>query len=432
MTELQAHSISRFTRILAAAVFILTGGGALADDDCALMAMSASQQALLADHVAALRQNGEDPVRFAIEKLSSYDILVFDDGLHTAAQPFEFYQSLVRDDGFTASEKYVFLEAVPVNRQSALDAYLNAAKENEALLYPAFQDGFGWPYRTYFDLLKTIRDVNKGLSEEKRIKVIGVGTPAMCAEIRTPQDFQIYNDTNWIARDYHMYGMIRAALDGFASGKKGIFLTNTRHAYKNLLLAGDRRVWSATAFFDEWYPGHVYSIRFNTPVLLVKARAAQSDGAATTEGLEGFEFGWGRVADGLWDEAYEHYGAGKPVAIELKGTPFATAPYAGNLMLYTKNGETMGNANDAVIFAGPIEDLKRTAMIGGVYTPAFQKELARRYRVANTPEQLKTLFDQAEVRSLSAYIRKEHASEDETLLPEAAAVGARCAWRSAR
>ena len=34
--------------------------------------------------------------------------------------------------------------------------------------------------------------------------------------------------------DHHMYATIRDELDGFRSKKKGVFLTNTRHAYKGI------------------------------------------------------------------------------------------------------------------------------------------------------------------------------------------------------
>src|SRR5262249_27425531 len=121
-----------------------------------------SQPDGLEPYVQTLREAGVEPVRFVIDKLRDHHLLTFDDGMHTAVEPFLFYQQLVREPAFHKPVKWIFLEAIPINLQPHIDAYLDTQPENPALLYPAFQDdyGMGFPYKTYFDLLHTVYEVN--------------------------------------------------------------------------------------------------------------------------------------------------------------------------------------------------------------------------------------------------------------------------------
>jgi len=383
----------------------------------------------LSSHVAALERLGRDPLEFSLQKLKEHDLLIFDDGLHTASDPFDFYQRLIRSSQFQQLSPKIFLEVIPVNRQPAIDAYLSTKPEQPRLLYPAFQDQFGWPYTSYFDLLHTIYEVNQSLPVGKKIEVIAVSTPAMWGEIKTAQDWNIFVETNHIARDYHMYGMIRDALDDFSSGRKGIFLTNTRHAYLRLKRKDQTPVWSTAAFFNNWHPGKAYSIRFNAPALLVEAPRDLSGQVRSAAGMEEYKFRWARTAKGLWDEAFRANGS-RPVAISLADTVFGGAPYIGNLMLSVAPSQTMQDANDAIIFLRDIETLRQTALTSEIYTPAFKRELMRRYKITRSTDQLSEELRQNGVRNLKQLIDKTYAAQPAGILEEAKGLGPIDEWRS--
>src|SRR5262249_25488255 len=158
------------------------------------------------------------------------------DGFHNALEPFDFYQQLVRDPAFQRHAPALFLEAVPVSQQRHLDAYLYGPEDDQRLLYPAFQNdqnGRGWNLKTYFDLLQTVRDVNKALPDKGKLKVCGVGSPTFWSEIQTRQDLAQFHKS-LLSFDHTMYAVIRNELADFRAGRKGVFLTNTRHAYKGL------------------------------------------------------------------------------------------------------------------------------------------------------------------------------------------------------
>src|SRR5262249_14958846 len=158
---------------------------------------------------------------------------------------FTFYQQLVRNPTFQQRVKYLFLEVVPINLQHHLDAYLDSQPEEPALLYPVFQDdysGKGFPYKTYFDLLHAIYEGNRQLPKAQRLRVLGVSNPVYWPQIQSAADLVLFRE-GLAGRDALMYEVIVAELDFFRSGRKGVFLTNTRHAYKGIRDQQRRLYW---------------------------------------------------------------------------------------------------------------------------------------------------------------------------------------------
>lgn len=319
-----------------------------------------------------------------------------------------------------------------MNQQPHLEAYLSAGEDEPALLYPAFQDGvggLGFPYATYFDLLGAVWEVNQGLAPQDRIRVVAVGSPTWWPQIRTPRDLELFR-TSLGSYDHTMYQLIVEEMGGFAVGRKGIFLTNTRHAYKAIRDRDGALFWNAGTFLRQRYPGRTVHIRCNSASLLVHAQREIGEGEArTTEGLERMEFGWGRVADGLWDTAVARHGIW-PIAVPIVGNAFGEAPYIGNHMLHASPGQTMADAYDAVLFLAPLEQQRQTAMVADIYTPEFREELARRYRLLYSDEQITARVESTGVRGLRELIDLEHVGRDEAPLGPARAVGTIDAWRA--
>lgn len=367
-------------------------------------------------HLADLRAHGREPIAFVLDQLQSHDLVVFDDGLHTLVEPFEFYQRLVREPAFRERARFVFLEAVPLNQQSHIEAYLAAPAEDARLLYPAFQNsisGDGFPYATYFDLLRTIHEVNRPLPDSERIRVVAVGSPTFWSDIRTSRDVEVFRQ-GLDAYDYTMYSMIRSTLE---SGGKGIFLTNTRHAYQAIRHADGSLYWNATTYFHEREPGRAFSIHFHAPQLVIESVREDTTAARTTQGLERINYRWDRMEDGAWDRAFRDAGS-TPVAVPLAGTAFGRAPYVGNHMLDVAPGQTMANAFDAVIFLAPLQDLHQTAFTGSIYTPEFRTELARRLTLLNSEEDLAAMVAEYGASDLAGAIERAYVDRPRELLPQ--------------
>jgi hypothetical protein len=388
--------------------------------------------ARLQPYVQVLRTQGQEPIRFVIGKLDRFDLLIFDDALHNAVEPFAFYEQLVKDAAFQQRAPAIFLEVIPSNKQRHLDDYLAAPREDPRLLYPAFQDdanGLGFPYKTYFDFLQTVHAVNQRLPKEARLKVLGVGSPTWWAEIQTARDLEQFRKS-LASYDHHMYATIRDELDQFRSNKKGIFLTNTRHAYKGIKRKDGQFFWNTATFLEQRHPGRAYSIRLhNVTLSILRARDVPAGVPKTTEGREHLEYRFVRMARGLWDSAFQAHGD-QPVAVPIAGNALGGEPYIGNHQLDALPNQKMQEAYDAVIFLAPIEKLRQTALVDFIYTPAFRQELKRRYRILYSDAQLADLLRKNQADDLDGLVSKTLRARPEEPLPQARSVGPIDEWKA--
>jgi hypothetical protein len=245
---------------------------------------------------------------------------------------------------------------------------------------------------------------------------VAVGSPTYWPEIQTASDLRVFRQS-LDAYDYTMYAMIANVLD--ESGGKGVFLTNTRHAYEAIRRADGSLHWNTTTYFHERDPGRAFSIRIHAPQLVIERTRADELGPQTTQGLERVAYHWSRMEGGAWDRAFAANG-NVPVAVPMRGTVFGRAAYVGNAMLNVAPGQTMADAYDALIFLAPLDSLHQTAKIGAIYTPEFCTELARRLELLYDAPSLAELIEQAKARNLSDYISKMYVSAPEQLLPQVA------------
>jgi len=369
-------------------------------------------------YLDVLEKEGKDPIDFVVEKLQNHDLIIFDDALHTSVEPFEFYQKLINTPRFSTNVQYIFVEIFSINKQQHIDAYFDSEIENVELLYPVFQDGFsglGWSYQIYFDLMNTIYVHNKSLPEGQQLKVIGVSNPTYWSEIVTSKDVDLFRKT-LESHDFFMYKTITTQINNFYNGKKGIFLTNSRHAYKSIKNESNELYWNSGTFFNQWNPGKTYSIRFHNVYLFFEKK-------------EKLRIKWDRIANGLWDCAFKKFG-GIPIAITLKDNVFGQEAYVGNHMLDVFPNQTMYDANDAIIFLGPLEKMHKTAKVDFIYTEKFKKELERRYKILFTENEIREEMENYNVKYLADFIDKIYVAESKKLLPQARSISSIDKWQN--
>lgn len=358
-----------------------------------------------------LREWGEEPARFVLDRLREVDLVLFDDALHSAVEPFEFYGSLVADPEFRRLVDVIFLEVVPLNQQPHIDAYLESESGEAGLLWPAFRNDTsgtgGIGYRTYLDLLAAIREANRAGPPDESLRVVAVSNPSYWPEIRTPRDLELFH-RSLAGRDYDMYRLILDELDGFRSGKKGVFLTNTRHAYTGVRDREGRFFWNTGTFFRQWHPGKTSSIRLHNVSLATEPRTAQ--------GLEPVRWRWARIDGGRWDRAFAANG-NLPIAVPLTDTTFGRAPYLGNHMPDALPDQSMANAYDAVIFLAPLEHLRQSAAMPNLYSADFVPELARRYELQRSPEDLAADLQTAGASTVEELVAKRFVEWPESPVP---------------
>jgi hypothetical protein len=366
---------------------------------------------------AELEEQGKEPVAFVLEQLERHELLLFDDGLHSAVEPFELYVRLVESPEFRRRCDVLFLEVVALNQQPALDAFL-ASDGDPALLFSAYRDDVsgtgGIGYRTYLDLLEAVRRANRASPPEERLRVVAVSNPVFWAGLRTRADVASL-ERSLAGRDYDMYRCILAELDGFRSGRRGAFLTNTRHAYTGVRARDGSLHWNTGTFFRQLHPGKTCSIRIHNVTLALEAEL-EPTGPHTAQGLERVRYRWARVDGGAWDAAFALRG-NRPVALALAGTRFGRAPYLGNHMLDAAPGQTMADAYDALVFLAPLESLRQSATLPGLYAPDFLPELARRYVLQRTDAELAGELAAAGVATAEELVARTFVEEPERPVP---------------
>lgn len=379
-------------------------------------------EARVATLVGEIDRVGRDPVDFVLAELGDADLIIFDEALHNAVEPWTFYGALVADPRFAAQARHVFIEVIPYNAQGAIDAYLEAPDDDPSLLWPALQSALetGWSYRTYVDFFAAVRRANARLPKDRRIRAIGVAPAAYWPLIATHEDFVRYRRDGFAPFDEGLYARILMHLDGFESGRKGIFLTNTRHAYTGLKRKDGSLFWNAGTYFRQRHPGKTRSVRFNAPFLEVKA-AGSEKGPTLGSIAQGTQYGWTRADGGAWDAAFAKRGD-KPVALSLSATAFGSAPYVGNQMLTAAAGQTLADVYDGVIHLKRIEDWRQSARETRLYTPAFRREVARRLRIVHPGAKLDQVLKDSGVATLAAYVALIAAPQAEAPLGPARAL----------
>ena len=216
----------------------------------------------VADHFVVIRDQGLTPIDFVQKKLKDHDLIIFDDALHSAYEPFEFYIELLETPGNPID--YVFIEVFGINAQPFLDAYFASETEDRSLLLKVFQDdyaGLGWRYETYYNLLSAIWYINhREPADSKKILVVAIDQPIFWDGLHSREDYDIFQRSLG-ARDYFMYRIILDQMSGFKKNKKGVFLTNTRHAYKDIKNTEGLPYWNCGTFFYTWNLFHQDSQR---------------------------------------------------------------------------------------------------------------------------------------------------------------------------
>jgi hypothetical protein len=227
-----------------------------------------------------------------------------------------------------------------------------------------------------------------------------------------------------------MYKIILSYLDNFKSGEKGIFLTNTRHAYKGIKNRENKYYWNSGTFFYLHNPGKTYSVHFHNINLSFEGKKKfDSKTPETTEGMENAIVKWVRMENGLWDSAFKDFG-NTPVAIDLKDTPFGQANYIGNHMMNVAPGQTMYDAFDALIFLAPVKTLRQTAMVDFIYTEEYKHELERRSKFLYTKGQLDSVLKNHGLKSVWEFIDNYFMYKPEMLQPLAKEIGSIDAWKT--
>lgn len=120
--------------------------------------------------------------------------------LHGNRQAGDFYIALVRDPGFQRVVNDIVVEFASGQSQSLLDRYVVAGDSIPAdslqSIWRNTTKVAAWDFPTYARWLAAIRDANRQLPTERRIRVLAGDTPVDWRRLHTPGDWTRLGDNN--------------------------------------------------------------------------------------------------------------------------------------------------------------------------------------------------------------------------------------------
>lgn len=292
-----------------------------------------------------LKNNSGDPKEFVLDKLKKNELVMFGE-IHRRKWSWDFCRELINDRRFIEYTGAIFMELAS-NNQNDINHFFSNDSIDKELLLNIFRDYMidGWNDKGKFDFLISVWSLNKKLPANKKVKIICVDTPRIYSEEG------IKNDT--INRDVFMANEISNYLKSKSDKRNALFIVGSGHICKTTSSAG--------SILTKRMPGNTYTIFTHCPR------------------VDNFIIVHERIRHGMFDYAFYKNGD-KPVAFELKSSPFGKEPFDG---LYFDGSGTFQDNFDGYIFLGPLDNEPNGEDLIEMYDDKFILEIDRRYKLDN-------------------------------------------------
>jgi hypothetical protein len=279
---------------------------------------------------------------------------------HGLAQEDDFYVALVRDKRFAEEVGNVVVEFGDAAQQATLDRYLAGNEIPYEELRRVWSDTVGWIPTVnrlgYINFFAQVREVNRSLPPDRRIKVWLGDPPIDWSSIKTHEDFL----PKLNQRNQYPAELIKTEI--LAKKKKAAVIYGTFHFYGAI---------SIKSFVEHDYPDTFYVV---TP-------------------YEGF-------TDVACSRAFEQAIGNWPVpalADPVRATSLERLLHAGNCHFFAANsiqtssgalsqaeiadyeGRASGVSGDALLYLGPASSLTQSPQSGDLYLDSgYRREIERR------------------------------------------------------
>ncbi|MBI5631116.1 MAG: hypothetical protein HY921_09555 [Elusimicrobia bacterium] len=330
-----------------------------------------AQKSPVEPYVDFIKQKGQDPIPFVLDKLDKFRLVFLVEGRHFNADQYQFLKELIRNEDLIAKVGHIFVEVGSINMQPALDAFFNADTLNRTTLLKVYQNSswaIGWDNLAVVEFMEEIWRINKSRPIKKRLKVHLTDMPWDWDKIRTREDYdKAYATLD--QRDFHMYKVAKETLDQSPDeGSKGIFIINTRHGTINLRRQDGTFGDNTATYFHQRHPGFSYSIKIHDANPYYDTQTKESHTL--------------RIQHGLWDTAFR-LADRAPVAVPFdQSSPFAQTPFDGISTNYRVDGQTYKDAYDATLYLKPLEKYSGNATIPEYFQDsAYVQEVKRRWAI---------------------------------------------------
>lgn len=299
--------------------------------------------------VSFVKSQGIDPKEFVLDKLNNFKLVMYGE-IHRRKASWDFLQQVVKDKRFYKRTGVIFMEMAS-DRQKDIDNFLNRDSIDKELLLNVFRDYIimGWNDKGMFDFVKCIWQINRNLPYNKKIRIIAADTPRPFSTFKSKEDMDS-SDAKY-DRDEFMAAAIVKYIKLSKDTRNALFIAGTGHVCK--------ATHSAGSILSNELPKMTFSIFQHSPQ------------------VDNFNLIPERIRHGIFDYAFYELDD-KPVAFELKNSPFGIEPFDG--LFYNGFGKYQDNY-DGYIFFGSLDNEPNGELLLEIYSDNFIIEMDRRYKL---------------------------------------------------
>ena len=264
----------------------------------------------------------------------------------------------MRDKAFAKRVSVIYME-LPGNDQALVDQFLAAPKYDPQPIIETLRDLMwdGWPDQGTLDFFKAVWEVNQGLPEEQRLRVVLPDMKRPWKEFTKSGDCTKYD----VDRDQFMADNVLLDLrEHPGDPRHALFIVGYLHAMENLTEGGQPRKSAGWRLREKLGASNVFAVFPHSPVL------------ANMGGVNG------RIALGLFETAFAAL-TNQPMAFPLDHGPFGEQIFDASMDVLTT--DPFRNGYQGYLYLGPLENEILSPLIPGFYTDDFAKEVDRRYRL---------------------------------------------------
>lgn len=302
------------------------------------------------------------PEMFLLEMLKTHRIVINGE-CHRRKVSWDMLKRLIALPDFSNAVGCIFME-LPSWHQSTIDKFMRSDTLDSDLIIQIFQDEQlnGWWDRGEFEFLCKLWEINRSLSDDKKIKVILADYQVPYSKITNREDAKELED-----RNTHMANVVVNTVQNSKDKRGNFFLVGCAHAYKS------NQSGIASAAF-----GKDNELTAGAQI----ANALGEDNVFTVfqHVMSGDNHGGNKspIRGGIFDKAFELNG-NKPLGFKLANSAFGAEPFDGiyEIKYKTATGRFEDNF-DGYLFLAPLSNEPKSVPLTEIFTAEFVVEIKRR------------------------------------------------------
>jgi len=217
-----------------------------------------------------------DPVSTIIDAFASYPVVALGEGPHGNVQGHAFRLALLRDPRFTAVVNDIVVESGSARYQDFMDRWVQGEAVPEAELLRAVRENTvtptpAWDRPMYEEMFRAVRDLNRSLPAERRLRILLGDPPIDWREVKTADEYR-----GWLMqRDSHPAALIQREV--LAKGRRALVVYGDGHfqarserpgrSLVGILETSGARVFTVTSTFADLSPFQKDVAGWRTPWL---------------------------------------------------------------------------------------------------------------------------------------------------------------------